>query len=210
MVARRPLFVFNSIPDCWRELKQEEKQSAEEGQPAASSTESSTDSGAGVDVRRAGAAAVAAAAAGSASAPRTTAGATADETAAAGGGGSGGDGGGGSRNADVLHRLDLPMFSPTRAEAAAGAVRGPTRRQAGGGELQGDAAAARDNVAAMVERAMESVAEAEAAAAPPTAMAVEDSASGQWVGGRRWEGRGECSRGQGCMLWLPHFCCCFL
>ena len=157
---------------------QEERRSADGGQAAATPSETPAES------RPANAAGTAAG--------------TADETAAAtvGGSGSSSSSSGGSRNADVLRRLQLPLFSPTREARGGGG--------SGGGESGGDAAAARDNVEAMVERAMDSAAEAHAAVAaaraqaepqaqaPPTAMAVEDSASGALCGGEGEGVRGLC------------------
>lgn len=166
------------VPDPRYSCSQEERQSAE-GQTAAPPSETPDESRS------------------SASGAAGAAGAT-DETAAAAVGGDSGGGSDGSRNADVLRRLQLPLFSPTRETRDAGG---------GGGESSGDAGAARDNVEAMVERAMDSAVEAEAQAAAvaagaqgqgqaaPTAMAVEDSASGESCGG--W-GRG---RGRGGRQW---------
>lgn len=122
-----------------------------------------------------------------------------------------------SRNMDVLRRLHLPLFSSRDASevtettaAAAGGAAAPNRDGGGDGAVEElaspQAVAARDNVTAMVESAMESAAAPSrpdgvalvesggvgggAGAAPSTgvagetAMTMEDTASGQSRAGR--------------------------
>lgn len=121
----------------------------------------------------------------------------------------------GSRNEDVLRRLNLHRFPSRDPSGAPGTAAAAAASPAGDGALEElaspQAAAARDNVTAMVESAMESVAPsrpdegafvegggaggaagaaAPAGVVPPagsaggTAMTVEDTASGQSEAGR--------------------------